>query len=170
MDAERSERKPAGSGLASSVRKIRGINTDEPEVKTISFDEMWTYLGVRRGKKRRSARIWTAVVEERDGSRWADFEVGYRDAATFLRLLRRLPKASLYRSDHYKAYSVLPLIRHIKGKGSEVNRNEGLHSKLRVRLNRLVRQTHGYSKRLYMPVGSLAMVWLRDGLYQRQRV
>ena len=26
-----------------------------------------------------------------------------------------------------------------------MNRNEGLHSKLRVRLNRLVRRTHGYS-------------------------
>ena len=58
MDAERSERKPAGSGLPASVRKIRGINTDTPQVN---------------------------------------------------RLLRRLPKASLYRSDHYKAYSVLPL-------------------------------------------------------------
>ena len=170
MDAERSERKPAGAGLPASVKRIRGINADAPQVKTISFDEMWTYVGVRRGKKRRSARIWTAVVEEWDGSRWSDFEVGYRDAETFLRLLRRLPKASLYRSDHYKAYSVPPLILHVKGKGSEVNRNEGLHSKLRVRLNRLVRRTHGYSKRLYMQVGALAMVWLRDGLYQRQRV
>ena len=51
-----------------------------------------------------------------------------------------------------------------------MNRNEGLHSKLRVRLNRLVHRTHGYSKRLYMLVWSLAMAWLRDGLYQRQRV
>ena len=82
--------------------------------------------------------------------RRADFEVGYRDEATFLRLLRRLPKASLYRSDRCKAYSVPPLILHVKGNGSEVNRNEGLHSKLRVRLNRLVRRTPGYSKRLYM--------------------
>ena len=74
MDAERSERKPAGSGLPASVSKIRGINADAPQVKTVSFDEMWTYLGVRLGKKRRSAWIWTAVVEERDGSRWADCE------------------------------------------------------------------------------------------------
>ena len=58
MDAERSERKPAGSAFPASVRKIRGINTDTPQVN---------------------------------------------------RLLRRLPKASLYRSDRYKAYSVLPL-------------------------------------------------------------
>ena len=170
MDAERSERKPAGAGLPSSSKEMRGINADEPQAKTISFDEMWTYLGVRRGKKRQSVWIWTAVVEERDGSRWSDFEVGRRDMATFLRLLRRLPKAEKYRSDRYEAYSVLPLILHIKGKGSEVNRNEGLHSKLRVKLNRLVRRTHGYSKRLYMLVGSLAMVWLRDGLYQCQRV
>ena len=170
MDAERSERKPAGSDLPAWVRKARGINTDKPQVKTVSFDEMWTYVGVRRGENRRSAWIWTAVVEEWDGSRWADFEVGYRDAETFLRLFRRLPEAAKYRSDHYEVYSHLPPARHVKGKGSEVNRNEGLHSKLRVRLNRLVRRTHGYSKRLYMLVGSLAMVWLRDGLYQRQRV
>ena len=51
-----------------------------------------------------------------------------------------------------------------------MNRNEGLHSKLRVKLNRLVRRTHGYGKRLYMLTGSPAMAWLRDGLYQRQRV
>ena len=92
MDAERSERKPAGSGLPASAREIRGINADEPQVKTISFDEMWTYLGVRRGEKRRSARIWPAVVEERDCSRRSDYEVGRRDTAAFLRLLRRLPK------------------------------------------------------------------------------
>ena len=170
MDAERSERKPAGAGLPASARKMRGIDTDTPQVKTISFDEMWTYLGVRRGKKRRSVWIWTAVVDEWDGSRRADFEVGRRDMATFRRLLRRLPKASLYRSDHYKAYSVLPSARHVKGKGGEVNRNEGLHSKLRVRLNRLVRRTRGCGKRLYMLVGSLAMAPLRDGLYQRQLV
>ena len=104
---------------------------------------------------------------EWDGSRRADFEVGRRDAATF----RRLPKAAKYRSGRYEAYSVPPLILHIKGKGSEVDRNEGLHSKLRVNLNRLVRRTHGCSKRLYMMlVGALAMAWLRDGLYQRQRV
>ena len=58
----------------------------------------------------------------------------------------------------------------MKGKGSEVNRNEGLRSKLRVKLNRLVRRTHGYGKRLYMLAGSLAMARLRDGLRQRQRV
>ena len=64
----------------------------------------------------------------------------------------------------------LPPISHVRGKGSEVNRNEGLRAKLGVRLNRLVRRTHGYGKRLYMLVGSLAMVWLRGGLHQRQRV
>ena len=118
MDAKRSERKPAGSGLPSSVRKIGGINSDELQVKTVSFDEMWTYLGALRGENRRSVWIWTAVVEEWDGSRWADFEVGYRDSETFLRLLRRLPKAAKYRSDRYSAYSVLHPVSHVKGKGS----------------------------------------------------
>ena len=114
MDAERSERKPASADTPASVRKIRGVNSDKPQVKTISFDEMWTYLGVRRGKKRQSAWIWTAV-EEWDGSRRADFRVGYRDAETF----RRLPKAARHGSDHYKAYSLLTSVRHVKGKGSE---------------------------------------------------
>ena len=65
---------------------MRGTDADKPGVKTVSFDEMWTYVGVRRGENRRSAWIWTAVVEEWDGSRRADFEVGRRDAETFLRL------------------------------------------------------------------------------------
>ena len=165
MDAKRSERKPAGSGLAASVKKMRGINADERQAKPFSFDEMWTYVGARRGENRRSVWIWTAAVEEWDGSRWADFEVGGRDAETFLRLLRRLPKAAKYRN-RYEAYSLPPPVRHVKGKRSEVNRNEGLRAKLRVRLNRLVRRTRGYSKRLYMLIGSLAMAWLRDGLHQ----
>ena len=84
MEANRSERKPAGVGLPSSVRKMRGINVDAP-----------------------------------------------------------------------------------RKKGSEANRNEVLHSKLRVKLNRLVRRTHGCGKRLYMLVRSLAMARLRDDLYQR---
>ena len=135
-------------------------------MKTVWFDETWTRVGARRGENRWSAWIWTAAVEEWDGSRRADFEVGHRDAETFLRLLRRLPDAAKYRSDHYEAYSHPPPARHVKGKRSEVNRSEGLRAKLRFRLNRLVRRTHGYSKL----VESLAMAPLRDGLHQRQRV
>ena len=123
-----------------------------------------------RGENRRSEWIWMAAVEEWDGSRWADFKVGYRDAETFLRLFRRLPVAAKYRSDHCEVYSHPPPARHMKGKGSEVNRSEGLRAKLRFRLNRLVRRTHGYSKRLYMLAGSLAMAPFREGLHQRQRV
>ncbi len=62
---------------------------------TIALDEMWTCLGARREEKRNDLWVWTAVVEERDGSRWIDFEVGGRDEATFLRLLERLPDAAL---------------------------------------------------------------------------
>ena len=46
----------------------------------------------------------------------------------------------------------------------------GLRAKLKVRLNRLIRRTRRYGKRLYMPVGSLAMAPLRNGLRQRKRV
>ena len=103
-------------------------------------------------------------MEERNGSRRSDFEVGRRNMATFLRLLRRLPKAAKCRSDRYEAYSVPPLILHVKGKGSEVNRNEGLHLKLRARLNRLVRRTRGCAGGCTMLVGSLATAPLRRGV------
>ena len=86
---------------------------------------------------------------EREGSRRSGFEVGYRDMETPMRLLHRLPTAARYRSDHCEAYSLLPSVRPVNGKESETNRNEGLRSKLRVKLNRLVRRTHGYGKRLY---------------------
>jgi len=125
---------------------------------------MWTYVGVRRGERRRSVWIWTAVVEESDGERWMDFEVGGRERQTFVRLYRRLPESERYRSDAYEAYRWLNPGSHVVGKGSEVNRNEGLHSVLRGKLNRLVRRTKGYSKSVEMLSGSLAMVWLREGL------
>lgn len=133
-------------------------------MRKISFDEMWTYVGIRRGKRRRSVWIWTAVVEEADGSRWRDFEVGDRGAATLMRLYRRLPDAELYMSDSYGAYRlILPRARHVVGKYGEVNWNEGLHSELRSKLNRLVRSTKGYSKSVEMLIGSLCMIWLGKG-------
>ena len=59
----------------------------------VSFDEMWTYRGARRGDQREDCRIRTAVVREADGSRWVDLEVGDRSESPFLRLYERLPEA-----------------------------------------------------------------------------
>ena len=53
------------------------------------------------------------------------FEVGGRDARTFLRLYGRLPAAELYCTDGYRVYYWLPAARHLAGKGGAVNRNEG---------------------------------------------
>ena len=125
---------------------------------------MWSYVGARRKGKRREVWIWTAVVEERDGSRWVDFEVGDRSEETFLRLYGRLPEAGLYRSDAYQVYDWLPADRHEVGKGGAVNRNEGLHSRLRDRINRLHRKTKGYSKSVAMLSDSIALVCLSLGL------
>ena len=150
--------------MTATVRKIRGTGKNRRRAEVISFDEMWTYVGVRRGENRRSVWIWTAVVEESDGERWMDFEVGGRGRETFVKLYKRLPEAEKYRSDAYEVYEWLESGSHVVGKGSEVNRNEGLHSVLRGKLNRLVRRTKGYSKSMEMLVGSLAMVWLREGL------
>ena len=122
---------------------------------------MWSYVGARRGEERREAWIWTAVVEEADGRRWGCFEVGDRSEETFSRLLERLPEALRYRSDGYAVYGLLPRNRHVPGKGGEVNRNEGTHSRLR---DRLQRQTKRYSKSVAMLRDSIALVYLKLGL------
>ena len=49
-------------------------------------------------------------------------------------------------------------------KGGAVNRNEGLHSVWRGKLNRLMRRTKGYTKSVEMLVGSIAWVALDLGL------
>ena len=134
------------------------------KVRVVALDEMWTYVGVRRGEKRQSAWIWTAVWQEQDGSRWVDFEVGDRSAAAFLRLYECLPEAERYCSDGYEVYEWLPRNRHQVGKGGPVNWNEGLHSRLRSGLNRLARSTKGYSKSTTMLAGSVALWLLRKGL------
>ena len=109
---------------ALGVRE-RGVTGVQRRATVISFDEMWAYVGARRGGKRRSVWIWTAVVVEANGERWLDFEVGGRDEGTFLSLYERLPEADVYRSDAYVEYQWLPRSRHKVGKGSEMNRNEG---------------------------------------------
>ena len=120
---------------------------------------MWTYQQARRGAQRQDLWIWTAVVEEPDGRRWADFAVGDRSENTFQQLYARLPEAELYRTDAYAVYgSWLPPGRHVVGKGGAVNWNEGLHSWLRSKLNRLVRRTKGYTKSIEMLVYSVALL------------
>ena len=66
---------------------------DSVRVSIVAFDEMWTYLEVRRGKRRQDLWIWTAVVEERDCIRWRMYELGGLDVLAFSRLLDRLPGA-----------------------------------------------------------------------------
>ncbi len=142
----------------------RGEQRRQP-ARVIALDEMWSYVGDRRKGKRREAWVWTAVIEEEDGSRWVDFEVGGRDEATFLRLYDRLPEAKVYRSDAYRVYEWLPANRHVVGKGGAVNWNEGLHSRLRDQLKRLQRKTKGYSKSATMLRDSIALVCFRLNLF-----
>ena len=83
------------------LRQQRAIRRPEqPRARVISWDEMWTYVGARRREIRRERWIWTAVIEEEDGSRWMDFEVGDRSEDTFLRLYNRL--AARHVSDGYR--------------------------------------------------------------------
>ena len=131
----------------------------------MTFDEMWTYLGIRRGERRQDLWIWTAAVEERDGFRWRIYEVGGRDESAFSRLLEQLPDADRYATDAYGVRQWLPRDRHAIGKGGAVNWNEGLHSKLRSKLNRLVRRTKGYTKSVEM-LNHLLAIALEDCLNQ----
>ena len=97
------------------------------------------------------------MVGEIDEQRRVDFEVGDRSAAPFLRLYERLPEAGLYRSDAYGVrQGWFPPRRHVVGKGSAVNWNEGLHSVWRGKLNRLMRRTKGYTRSVEMLEYSLA--------------
>ena len=148
---------------ALSEARTEGRAGRQPAL-AVSFDEMWTYRGTRRGERREDCWIWTAVVREADGRRWVDFEVGDRSEGPFLRLYERLPEAGLYRSDAYSVYpGWLPPERHVVGKGGAVNWNEGLHSVWRGKLNRLMRRTKGYTKSVEMLVYSLALVcWRRQ--------
>ena len=90
-----------------------------------------------------------------------DFEVGDRSETTFLELYARLPETQRYASDADRVYEWLPQNRHMVGKGLEANRNEGSHSVLRDKLNRLHRKTRGYSKSVAMLRDSIALVCLR---------
>lgn len=146
------------------LRVVRRRKQRLKAARVIAFDELWTYVKARRPGKRREVWVWTAVVEEVDGSRWVDFQVGDRSEQTFLKLYRRLPEAERYRSDRYQVYQWLPQDRHVVGKGGEVNWNEGLHSRFRDSLKRLQRKTKGYTKRVAMLRDSIALVCLRLGL------
>ena len=97
-------------------------------------------------------------MEERDRSRWIDFEVGSRDDATFMRLLERLPDAERYETDSYGVYRALPVNKHVVGKYGAVDWNDGLHSMLRGKLNRLAHRTKGYTKSVDMLMNLLALV------------
>ena len=77
---------------ALSEARTEGRAGRQPAL-AVSFDEMWTYRGTRRGERREDCRIWTAVVREADGRRWVDFEVVDRSEGPFLRLYERLPEA-----------------------------------------------------------------------------
>ena len=51
----------------------------------ISFDEMWTYEKVRKGKNRQEVWIWTAVLEDKDKRFKKLMFVGNRDEESFLK-------------------------------------------------------------------------------------
>ena len=53
----------------------------------------------------------------------------------------------------------LPVNKHVVGKYGAVNRNEGLRSMLRGKLNRLARRTKGCAKSIEMLVNLLALVF-----------
>ena len=65
----------------------------------------------------------------------------------------------MYETYAYWVYEWLPRDRHVMGKGGAVNWNEGLQSKLRSKLSRLVMSAKGYTKSVEMLKHLLAIVF-----------
>ena len=99
-------------------------------------------------------------MEERDSVRWQMYEMGgRRDELAFSHLLNRLPGTDMYETDAYPMYEGMPRDRHIVGQGGAVNWNDGLRSKLRSKLNMLVRSTKDYTKSAEMLKHPLAIAF-----------
>ena len=47
MDIERGRRNSPSADIPASVRKIRALEVERRRARVISFDEMWTYVGVK---------------------------------------------------------------------------------------------------------------------------
>ena len=165
----------AGTGFPMAGRLTAvatAVAAEQQSAATAACDELWNYRGVRRGERRESRWIRTAVAEK-DGQRWVDLAVGDRSENTFLRWYDRLPAtAAVYCSGSYAVYRRFPQDRRCRanedpgsraalllirdrrcmGKGRAVNWNAGLHSVLRSKLNRLMRRTKGYTKSVAMLV------------------
>ncbi len=142
--------------IPASIRKTLSVGAQRPSAKVIWFDEMWTCLKVRREASVSMGR--DSCGGGGGGRKSAARLRGGR--ACFVKLQRRLAKSQRYRGD---AYEVDGWDSHVVGKGGEVNGNEGRRSVLRGKLNKFGR-TKGYSKSAQTLEGSLAMVWLREGL------
>ena len=56
---------------------------DSVRASMAAFDDMRTYLGIRRGERRQDLWICAAGAEERDGIRWRMYEVCGRDESAF---------------------------------------------------------------------------------------
>ena len=101
------------------------------------------------------------MVEERDGIRWRMYDVGGRDDSAFSRLLDRLPDTDTgTRPTLIPVYEWLPRDRHVIVKGGAVNWYEWLHSKLMIKLNKLVMSAKGYTKSVEMLKHLLAIVFI----------
>ena len=70
--------------VAWEQRRGRSRGRALPTVISLSLAEMWSYTWTRHGEKRWECWVWTAVVEEPDGRKWVDYEVGERSEVTFL--------------------------------------------------------------------------------------
>ena len=91
-------------------------------------------------------------MEDEGGGRWMDLRWGAAAMGRFCGYTKGCRRRSSacagetrYQMDAYGVYRWLSANRHKVGKGGAVNHKEGLHSVLRGKLNRLMRQSKGYS-------------------------
>jgi len=118
-------------GLSRSAQGVKG--------KARIFDELWTFLKVRRGL---GCNLWVWVSHV-DGVPF--FTVGDRDYRTFYRLFVNLPRGEVNYSDQYQVYQVL--YKHVTSE-DHTQAVESFNSQLRSSLARLARDTKAVTRSL----------------------
>jgi len=130
--------------------------------KTISFDELWTFVNHRKGKKRNSKWVWSAVCQVGVNIKKEFFILGDRSENTLRKFVEKLPKCLKSFSDDFKAYQSFfeDDENHTVGKNGFTNQNENLNTRMRHYLARLKRQSLSYSKSEEMLELSLAILFI----------
>ena len=112
-------------------------------------------------KFKKNIWLWTAV--DRDTKRLVGFQIGTRETRYFQKLTHKIGHidAKFYASDHWHAYKIITLAKHLVGKAHTYT-VERMNRLLRHYLARFARKTYCYSKNLQMIKYSLLLFMHKD--------